>query len=234
MNKGIVKQVVGPVVDVDFSYGSVPDIYNALELPLNKEILTLEVQSHMGGGVVRTVALGTTEGLRRGTQVEDTGKPISVPVGEEVLGRILNVTGNPVDNLGEVKAKKYYPIHRPSPTLTEQETKQEVLETGIKVIDLMAPFIKGGKIGVFGGAGVGKTVIIQELINNIAKEHGGYSVFSGVGERTREGNDLYHEMKESGVIDKTAMVFGQMNEVPGARLRVALTGLTMAEYFRDE
>ncbi len=234
MNKGIVKQVVGPVVDVDFSLSKVPEIYSALELTLNKETLTLEVQSHMGGSVVRTVALSTTEGLKRGAEVEDTGKPISVPVGEEVLGRMLNVTGKPIDNLGEVKAKKYYPIHRNAPTLVEQETKQELLETGIKVIDLMAPFIKGGKIGVFGGAGVGKTVIIQELINNIAKEHGGYSVFAGVGERTREGNDLYNEMKEAKVLDKLALVFGQMNEPPGARLRVALAGLSIAEYFRDE
>lgn len=234
MNKGIVKQVIGPVVDIEFDVKSMPAIYNALELELNKETLILEVQNHSGEGWVRALALGTTDGLKRGTEVTDTGKPISVPVGEEVLGRILNVTGKPVDNLGEIKAKKYYPIHRPSPPLTDQETKQELLETGIKVIDLMAPFIKGGKIGVFGGAGVGKTVIIQELINNIAKEHGGYSVFAGVGERTREGNDLYHEMKDAGVLDKLALVFGQMNEPPGARLRVALAALSIAEYFRDE
>ncbi len=234
MIKGKVVQVLGPVVDCEFPQGSLPAIYNALELDLNKTKLTLEVQSHMGGGQVRTVALGATDGLTRGAEVNDTGNPISVPVGEEVLGRILNVTGDPVDNMGPVKAKKYYPIHRAAPALVDQETKQEVLETGIKVIDLMAPFIKGGKIGVFGGAGVGKTVIIQELINNIAKAHGGYSVFAGVGERTREGNDLYHEMKEAGVLDKLALVFGQMNEPPGARLRVALSGLSIAEYFRDE
>lgn len=234
MNKGKVTQIIGPVVDVEFDVKNIPAIYNALEIQLNKETLTLEVQNHMGEGWVRAVAMGATDGLKRGTEVVDTGKPISVPVGEEVLGRILNVTGQPVDNKGEIKAKKYYPIHRPSPTLIEQETKQAVLETGIKVIDLMAPFIKGGKIGVFGGAGVGKTVIIQELINNIAKAHGGYSVFAGVGERTREGNDLYHEMKEAGVLDKLALVFGQMNEPPGARLRVALAGLSIAEYFRDE
>lgn len=234
MNKGTIKQILGPVVDVDFTNAAIPAIYNALEINLDKKVLTLEVQSHLGDGLVRTVALDATDGLKRGAEVFDTGKPISVPVGEEVLGRILNVTGKPVDNLGEIKAKKYYPIHRSSPSLTEQETKQEVLETGIKVIDLMAPFIKGGKIGVFGGAGVGKTVIIQELINNIAKEHGGYSVFAGVGERTREGNDLYREMKEAKVLDKLALVFGQMNEPPGARLRVALAGLSIAEYFRDE
>ncbi len=234
MIKGKVIQVIGPVVDVEFDQNNVPAIYNALELTLNKTKLTLEVQNHLGNGWVRAVAMGATDALQRGVEVTDTGKPISVPVGEEVLGRILNVTGDPVDNKGEIKAKKYYPIHRPSPTLTEQETKQEVLETGIKVIDLMAPFIKGGKIGVFGGAGVGKTVIIQELINNIAKEHGGYSVFAGVGERTREGNDLYNEMKEAKVLDKLALIFGQMNEPPGARLRVALAGLSIAEYFRDE
>ncbi len=234
MNKGTVIQVVGPVVDASFEEKSIPSIYSSLELTLNKETLVLEVQSHLGSGVVRAVAMGSTDGLKRGVEVTDTGKPISVPVGEEVLGRILNVTGQPVDNLGPVNAKKTYLIHRPSPTLVDQETKQELLETGIKVIDLMAPFIKGGKIGVFGGAGVGKTVIIQELINNIAKEHGGYSVFAGVGERSREGNDLYHEMKEAKVLDKLALVFGQMNEPPGARLRVALAGLSIAEYFRDE
>lgn len=234
MNKGRVTQVIGPVIDVEFDKRDLPGIYDALEIINEKETLVLEVQSHMGEGWVRTVALGATDGVKRGTEVTNTGKPISVPVGEEVLGRVLNVTGKPVDNKGEIKAKKYYPIHRPSPSLTEQETKQEILETGIKVIDLMAPFIKGGKIGVFGGAGVGKTVIIQELINNIAKEHGGYSVFAGVGERTREGNDLYREMKEAGVLDKLALVFGQMNEPPGARLRVALAALSIAEYFRDE
>ncbi len=245
MNKGKVVQVLGPVIDVEFDKETIPGIYNALEINLSTDAtwdgsnaqnskLVLEVQNHMGEGWVRTVALGSTDGVKRGAVVVDTGKPISVPVGEEVLGRVLNVTGQPVDNKGEIKAKKWLPIHRPSPSLIEQETKQEVLETGIKVIDLMAPFIKGGKIGVFGGAGVGKTVIIQELIHNIAKEHGGYSVFAGVGERTREGNDLYHEMKEAGVLDKLALVFGQMNEPPGARLRVALAALSIAEYFRDE
>src|SRR3972149_10896778 len=246
MTKGKVIQIFGPVIDCSFPENSLPAIYNALELTLNKQKLTLEVQSHLGEGLVRTVALGSTDGLARGSEVSDTGEPISVPVGEEVLGRILNVTGDPVDNKGPIKAKKRLPIHRPAPSLTDQETKQEVLETGIKVIDLMAPFVKGGKIGVFGGAGVGKTVIIQELINNIAKAHGGYSVFAGVGERTREGNDLYHEMIESGVNkapqknngstagSKCALVFGQMNEPPGARARVGLAGLTVAEYFRDQ
>ena len=233
MNKGNITQIIGAVVDVEFKDNQ-PKIYNALEVNLRGEKLILETQSHLGDGVVRTVAMGSTDGLKRGQEVEDSGRPISTPVGEEVLGRILNVVGQPTDNLGPVKAKKHYPIHRPAPALVDQETKQEMLETGIKVIDLVAPFIKGGKIGVFGGAGVGKTVIIQELINNIAKEHGGYSVFAGVGERTREGNDLYHEMKEAKVLDKLAMVFGQMNEPPGARLRVALTALTIAEYFRDE
>lgn len=228
-NLGYIVQIVGPVVDVEFT-GKLPDIYNALQI----ESLTLEVQQHLGDGVVRSVALGPTDGLKRGQPVKNTGAPITVPVGVETLGRIFNVSGEPIDNLGPVKAKKFYPIHRPSPTLTEQETKPAILETGIKVIDLIAPFIKGGKIGVFGGAGVGKTVIIQELINNIAKAHGGYSVFAGVGERTREGNDLYHEMKQAGVLDKLAMVFGQMNEPPGARFRVALTALSIAEYFRDE
>ena len=233
MNKGNITQIIGAVVDVEFK-DQIPEIYNALEIDLRGEKLILETQSHLGDNVVRTVSMGSTDGLKRGQEVIDTGNPITTPVGEEVLGRILNVTGDPTDNKGPINAKKHYPIHRPAPTLIDQETKQEILETGIKVIDLVAPFIKGGKIGVFGGAGVGKTVIIQELINNIAKEHGGYSVFAGVGERTREGNDLYHEMKEAGVLDKLAMVFGQMNEPPGARLRVGLTALTIAEYFRDE
>ena len=233
MNKGNIVQIIGAVVDIEFKAG-IPKIYDALEVELKGEKLVLEVQSHLGDNVVRAVAMSSTDGLKRGQEVVDTGNPISTPVGEEVLGRILNVTGQPTDNLGPIKAKKHYPIHRPAPALTDQETKQEILETGIKVIDLVAPFIKGGKIGVFGGAGVGKTVIIQELINNIAKEHGGYSVFAGVGERTREGNDLYNEMKEAKVLDKLAMVFGQMNEPPGARLRVGLTGLAIAEYFRDE
>ncbi|MDZ4210025.1 MAG: F0F1 ATP synthase subunit beta [Candidatus Curtissbacteria bacterium] len=229
-SRGKIIQIIGPVIDVEFESGSLPAIYDALKVG----DLTLEVQQHLGEGIVRAVSLGPTDGLKRGTPVENTGELINVPVGVETLGRILNVTGEPIDNKGPVKAKKTYPIHRPSPPLTEQETKSEILETGIKVIDLMAPFIKGGKIGVFGGAGVGKTVIIQELINNIAKEHGGFSVFAGVGERTREGNDLYREMKEAGVLDKLTMVFGQMNEPPGARFRVALAALSIAEYFRDE
>lgn len=233
-NRGRITQIIGPVIDVEFSSGNIPSIYNALELTNRKEKLVLEVQQHLGDNVVRTVALGPTDGIKRQTEVTDTGNPISVPVGTETLGRIFNVFGEPIDNKGPVKAKKKYPIHRKAPGLTEQETKPEILETGIKVIDLITPFNKGGKIGVFGGAGVGKTVIIQELINNIAKAHGGYSVFAGVGERTREGNDLYHEMKEAGVLDKLAMVFGQMNEPPGARFRVALSALAIAEYFRDE
>lgn len=227
---GKIVQIIGPVVDVEFAKGNIPDIFSALKV----NNLVLEVQQHLGDGIVRTVSLGPTDGLKRGQDVKNTGSPISVPVGIETLGRIFNVSGEPIDAKGEVKAKKYYPIHRPSPPLTDQETTPKVLETGIKVIDLIAPFIKGGKIGIFGGAGVGKTVIIQELINNIAKEHGGYSVFAGVGERTREGNDLYREMKEAGVLDKLAMVFGQMNEPPGARFRVALAALSIAEYFRDE
>lgn len=227
---GSIVQIIGPVVDVEFSVGHLPDIYNAIRIG----DLTLEVQQHLGENVVRAISLGPTDGLKRGMTAKNTGEPITVPVGTETLGRIFNVAGQPIDGKGEVKAKKYYPIHRPSPALTEQETKPEILETGIKIIDLIAPFLKGGKIGVFGGAGVGKTVIIQELINNIGKVHGGYSVFAGVGERTREGNDLYLEMKEAGVLDKLAMVFGQMNEPPGARFRVALTALSIAEYFRDE
>ena len=236
MNKGKITQIIGPVVDVEFKVRELPAIYNALEvtLPKTQNSLVLEVQQHLGEGIVRTISLGPTDGLRRGQEVFDSGDPITVSVGEEVLGRLFNVTGNPIDGKGGVKTSKRYPIHRKAPSLIEQETKQEILETGIKVIDLIAPFIKGGKIGVFGGAGVGKTVIIMELIRNIATEHGGYSVFAGIGERTREGNDLYHELNDSGVIDKTALVFGQMNEPPGARLRVGLTGLTMAEYFRDE
>ena len=231
---GTVVQVIGPVVDVEFSAGQLPNIYDALEVSHRDKKLILEVQQHLGENVVRTIALDSTDGLKRGTKATNTKAPISVPVGTETLGRIFNVVGQAIDGKGEVKAKKFYPIHRPSPTLLEQETKPEILETGIKVIDLIAPFIKGGKIGVFGGAGVGKTVIIQELINNIAKVHGGYSVFAGVGERTREGNDLYREMEEAGVLPKLAMVFGQMNEPPGARFRVALAALSIAEYFRDE
>ena len=238
---GTIVQIIGPVVDVEFTSGNLPNIYDALEVkspdsPKTRQPdhLVLEVQQHLGDNVVRAVALSSTDGVKRGTQAKNTKEPISVPVGTETLGRIFNVVGKPIDNKGEVKAKKYYPIHREAPTLVEQETKLEILETGIKVIDLIAPFLKGGKIGVFGGAGVGKTVIIQELINNIGKGGGGYSVFAGVGERTREGNDLYREMKEAGVLDKLAMVFGQMNEPPGARFRVALSALSIAEYFRDE
>jgi len=234
MNTGKIVQIIGPVVDVEFKPKELPAIYHALEVSINNQKLVLEVQQHLGDSVIRSVSLGPTDGLKRGQDVADTGKTISVPVGEETLGRIFNVVGEVIDNKGPVKTKKQLPIHRSAPSLIEQETKQEVLETGIKVIDLVAPFIKGGKIGVFGGAGVGKTVIIMELIHNIATEHGGYSVFAGVGERTREGNDLYKELNESGVINKTALVFGQMNEPPGARLRVGLTGLTIAEYFRDE
>src|SRR3989344_4094369 len=234
MSKGKVTQVIGAVVDCEFEVKSLPAIYNALETEIGKKKLVLEVQQHLGEGVVRTVAMSSTDGLKRDTPVEDTGSPISVPVGEEVLGRLFNVLGDTVDNKGEVKTKKRLPIHRSAPEYKDQSVKLEVFETGIKVIDLLAPFVKGGKVGLFGGAGVGKTVLIQELIRNIAQEHGGYSVFAGVGERTREGNDLYHEMMGSGVINKTAMVFGQMNEPPGARLRVGLSALTMAEYFRDE
>lgn len=234
MNKGKIVQIIGAVVDVEFDQKNLPTIYNALEIKQGDEKLVLETQQHLGEGVVRAVAMGTTDGLKRGTEVFDTGAPISVPVGEEVLGRLFNVLGEPIDKKGPVKSKKTLPIHRQAPKFDEQSTESEVFETGIKVIDLIAPFVKGGKVGLFGGAGVGKTVLIQELIRNIAQEHGGFSVFAGVGERTREGNDLYHEMIDSGVIDKTAMVFGQMNEPPGARQRVALSGLTMAEYFRDE
>ncbi len=234
MSKGKVVQIIGAVVDVEFDSKKIPTIYSALEIIRGKEKLVLETQQHLGEGVVRAVAMGATDGLKRGTEVVDTGAPISVPVGEEVLGRLFNVLGEPIDQKGAVKAKKSLPIHRPAPTFAEQSTESQVFETGIKVIDLIAPFVKGGKVGLFGGAGVGKTVLIQELIRNIAAEHGGFSVFAGVGERTREGNDLYHEMIDSGVIDKTAMVFGQMNEPPGARQRVGLSALTMAEYFRDE
>lgn len=233
MNKGRIVQIVGAVVDVQFSGGKLPEIYSALETKLGKNKLVLEVQQHLGNDQVRAVAMSSTDGLKRGVEVLDTGSPIMVPVGEVVLGRIFNVLGEPIDLKGDIKGKKKLPIHRPAPNFEEQSTEAQVFETGIKVIDLLAPFVKGGKVGLFGGAGVGKTVVIQELIRNIAAEHGGYSVFTGVGERTREGNDLYHEMSESGVLPKTAMVFGQMNEPPGARLRVALTGLTMAEDFRD-
>ncbi|MBO1624029.1 F0F1 ATP synthase subunit beta [Bacillus cereus] len=235
MNKGRVTQIMGPVVDVKFDGGKLPEIYNALRIKKDEVNLTLEVALHLGDDTVRTVAMSSTDGLVRGTEVEDTGKPISVPVGDATLGRVFNVLGDAIDLDGEVAADvRRDPIHRQAPAFEELSTKVEILETGIKVVDLLAPYIKGGKIGLFGGAGVGKTVLIQELINNIAQEHGGISVFAGVGERTREGNDLYHEMSDSGVIKKTAMVFGQMNEPPGARQRVALTGLTMAEHFRDE
>jgi F-type H+-transporting ATPase subunit beta len=244
-NVGKITQVIGPVVDVEFADGNLPSLLNALtvDYTLNGKPaqLTLEVQQHLGEGWVRAVAMSLAEGLKRGNEVKDTGAPISVPVGEGVLGRIFNVLGEPTDERGPVKYEKRYSIHRPAPTLLDQDTKSEVLATGIKVIDLICPFTKGGKVGAFGGAGVGKTVVIMELINNIAKVHGGYSVFAGVGERTREGNDLYHEMSESGVIkqdkleeSKVALVYGQMNEPPGARMRVALSALAMAEYFRDE
>lgn len=235
MNKGRVTQIMGPVVDVKFDGGKLPEIYNALRIKQDAIDLTLEVALHLGDDTVRTVAMASTDGLIRGAEVTDTERPISVPVGDATLGRVFNVLGDAIDLDGEVPADvRRDPIHRQAPTFEELSTKVEILETGIKVVDLLAPYIKGGKIGLFGGAGVGKTVLIQELINNIAQEHGGISVFAGVGERTREGNDLYHEMSDSGVIKKTAMVFGQMNEPPGARQRVALTGLTMAEYFRDE
>src|SRR5215468_9904168 len=251
MNKGNIVQVIGPVVDVEFpDEKSMPKIYNALEIEYevngNPTKLTLEVQQQLGENWVRSVAMSSTEGLKRGMSVNDTGGPITVPVGEGILGRVFNVTGDAVDNKGPVKFTKRYPIHRPAPELTEQDTKVQILETGIKVIDLICPFSKGGKVGAFGGAGVGKTVVIMELINNIAIGHGGVSVFAGVGERTREGNDFYHEFLDAGVIakdadgnptpegSKVALVFGQMNEPPGARARVALSGLTQAEYFRDQ
>ena len=239
MNTGEIKQVIGPVVDIEFPAGKVPQIYNAIRLTnpaiSNKEWnLVVEVAQHLGENTVRCVALDSTEGLTRGQSAQDTGDKVLVPVGPETLGRIINVIGEPVDQLGPVSTKLKYPIHRHPPLFTEQSVAVEQLITGIKVVDLLAPYSKGGKIGLFGGAGVGKTVIIMELIHNIAKEHGGYSVFGGVGERTREGNDLWHEMKESGVIAKTALVYGQMNEPPGARARVGLTALTVAEYFRDE
>ena len=233
MVTGRITQVIGPVVDVAFD-GEMPALYDALTVERERGRLVLEVEQHMSGGRVRTIAMDSTDGLVRGMEVVATGAPISVPVGRESLGRMFNVIGEAIDELGPVKTKKTYPIHRPAPPLDQQSTKFEVLETGIKVIDLICPFLKGGKVGLFGGAGVGKTVIVMELIRNIATEHGGFSVFAGVGERSREGNDLYREMKESGVIDKTTLVFGQMNEPPGARARVALTGLAMAEYFRDE
>ncbi len=232
-NKGKVLQVLGPVVDVQFDNGKLPNIYDALTVDNGGETQVLEVLKHMGDGAVRCITLATSEGLKRGMEVTATGGPISVPVGEGTLGRMFNVLGNTIDDKGPAQCQERWPIHREAPGFADQSGSVEILETGIKVIDLLAPYAKGGKIGLFGGAGVGKTVLIQELIRNIATEHGGYSIFTGVGERTREGNDLWREMTESGVIEKTALVFGQMNEPPGARMRVALTGLTMAEYFRD-
>jgi F-type H+-transporting ATPase subunit beta len=242
MSAGKIVQVIGPVVDVEFEPGRLPAIYNALRVEgveikdifSYSESLVLEVAQHLGESTVRTVAMASTDGLTRGMSVTDTGGPITIPVGPETLGRILNIVGEAVDKGPALKAKRSYPIHRPAPDFEQQSTRVEMFETGIKVVDLLEPYTKGGKTGLFGGAGVGKTVLIQELINNIAKQHGGISVFAGVGERTREGNDLYHEMKESGVLGKTALIFGQMTEPPGARLRVGLTGLTAAEYFRDE
>ncbi len=238
MNKGTITQVIGPVVDISFKDGELPALYNAIHVKKSgdnggEETITLEVAQHLGDNSVRTVSMHPTDGLVRGMDALDTGNPISVPVGEKVLGRILNVTGEPVDQKPPVESEEKWSIHRDAPTLENQDTGMEMLETGIKVIDLLEPYLKGGKTGLFGGAGVGKTVLIMELIRNIGAEHGGYSVFSGVGERTREGNDLYHEMIESKVIDKTALIYGQMTEPPGARMRVGLTGLTMAEYFRD-
>ena len=232
--KGQVVQVIGTVVDIEFPPDELPTIYNALNVTMpDGSTLVVEVQQHLGNNWVRALAMDTTDGLPRGADALDTGEPITVPVGEASLGRLLNVLGEPIDGLGEVKADEHWPIHRPPPTLDELETTPQLLETGIKVLDLVSPFTKGGKVGAYGGAGTGKTVIIQELIHNIAREHGGFSVFAGVGERSREGNDMWNEMKESGVIEKTALVFGQMNEPPGVRARVALTGVTMAEYFRD-
>lgn len=231
---GKVVQIIGPVIDIKFDSDSLPNIYNCIEIQMDDRVVVAEVEQHIGDDIIRSIAMESTEGLRRGLEALDTGNPITVPVGNVVLGRLFNVLGKPIDEMGEVKVDTYMPIHRLAPTFEEQSVEPEVFETGIKVIDLIAPYQKGGKIGLFGGAGVGKTVLIQELMNNIAKEHNGLSVFTGVGERTREGNDLYNEMKESGVISKTALVFGQMNEPPGARMRVALTGLTMSEHFRDQ
>ena len=232
-NKGNVVQIMGPVLDIRFEEDQLPSLLNAIEVPNGDKTIIAEVAQHIGDNVVRCIAMSSTDGLQRGTEVTDTGAPISVPVGEECLGRVFNLLGQPIDNKPDVTTQERWPIHRPAPSYEEQQPATEILETGIKVIDLICPYAKGGKIGLFGGAGVGKTVLIQELIYNIATAHNGYSVFTGVGERTREGNDLYNEMTESGVISKTAMVFGQMNEPPGARMRVGLSGLTMAEYFRD-
>ncbi len=234
MAKGKVVQIIGTVVDIEFPPDELPALYSAIEIPHDGAKVMLEAQEHIGNNWVRCLALSSTDGLERGLEAVDTGAPLAVPVGEATLGRLFNIMGEPLDELGAVKAKERWPIHRPPPSLEDQETTTEMLETGLKVIDLITPFTKGGKVGAYGGAGVGKTVIIMELIRNIATEHGGFSVFTGIGERSREGNDLWNEMKESGVINKTVMVFGQMNEPPGVRLRVGLTGLTMAEYFRDE
>ena len=234
MNKGKIHQIIGPVLDIKFSADAMPELNNAININHEGKLIVAEVAQHTGDDVARCVALSSTDGLKRGMEATDTGAPISVPVGKEVLGRLFNVIGETIDDKGPVPTDLRHSIHRLAPTFEEQDTTAQIFETGIKVIDLIAPYTRGGKVGLFGGAGVGKTVLIQELIANIAREHGGISVFAGVGERTREGNDLYYEMIESGVIDKTAMVFGQMNEPPGARMRVALTGLTMAEYFRDE
>lgn len=231
-NAGKITQIIGAVIDIRFE-GELPSLYNAIEVPFNDEIIVLEVMQHLGDNTVRCISMHPTDGLRRGMEAIDTGGPITVPVGEKILGRMVNVLGKPIDNRPPIEAKEYWPIHRDPPGLTEQVAQPEILETGIKAIDLLCPFAKGGKIGLFGGAGVGKTVLIMELINSIAKEHGGYSIFVGVGERTREGNDLYYDMQNSGVINNTALIFGQMNEPPGVRMRVGLTGLTMAEYFRD-
>ena len=233
MNKGIIQQIIGPVIDIKFDEEQMPNLLNAIHIEQNGKTIVAEVEQHIGADQARCIALSSTDGMYRGMEATDTGEPIKVPVGKEVLGRLFNVLGETIDEKGPVEAERYDAIHRPAPDYKDQDTSSVIFETGIKVIDLLAPYTKGGKVGLFGGAGVGKTVLIQELINNIAKEHGGISVFAGVGERTREGYDLYYEMQESGVIDKTAMVFGQMNEPPGARMRVALTGLTMAEHFRD-
>ena len=232
-NIGTVIQVIGPVLDIRFADGELPQLLNAVTVQNGDRTITLEVAQHIGDNVARCIAMSSTDGLVRGAKAVDTGGPITVPVGDATLGRIFNLLGEPVDNMPAPEAQERWPIHRPAPAYDEQESTTEILETGIKVVDLIAPYAKGGKIGLFGGAGVGKTVLIMELINNVAKQHGGLSVFTGVGERTREGNDLYNEMQESGVINKTALVYGQMNEPPGARMRVALSGLTMAEYFRD-
>ena len=233
MNTGIVKRIIGPVIDIKFEDSEMPQLLDAIKIKMEDHVVVAEVAQHVGDSTVRCIALSSTDGMKRGLKAINTGAPIEVPVGNDVLGRLFNVLGEPIDGIPAPEDAPKKPIHLPSPEYAQQETSTQIYETGIKVIDLLAPYTKGGKVGLFGGAGVGKTVLIQELINNIAKEHGGISVFAGVGERTREGNDLYNEMQESGVIDKTAMVFGQMNEPPGARMRVALTGLTMAEHFRD-